>query len=76
MKSITYTYDQFVQIVTQLNRIQVTGLDQARTLTMVGMLLDEGVQSEIPDENADSRNGDDGQDEGKGDTGDDTEGHC
>ncbi len=45
MKTISYTYEQITGIVNNLNRLQVTGLEQARTLTMVGVLLDEGVQS-------------------------------
>ena len=45
MKTISYTYEQVAGIVNNLNRIQVTGLEQARTLAMIGVLLDEGVQS-------------------------------
>ncbi len=49
MKTVSYTYEQIAGIVNNLNRIQVMGLEQARILAMVGVLLDEGVQSEIPD---------------------------
>lgn len=49
MKTISYTYEQITGIVNNLNRLQVTGLEQARALTMVGVLLDEGVQSDGTD---------------------------
>ena len=45
MKTIRYTYEQISGIVNNLNRIQVTGLEQARILTMIGLLLDQGEQA-------------------------------
>ncbi len=71
MKMITYTGDQLSQLVAHLNRIRVTGMEQATELAMVRVILDDGKVQDIPEECAE------GEPSGgkEGVTGE-TEGHC
>ena len=64
IKKIVFTIEQFTHIVNLLNKVQVTGLDQAKILVMIDIALNEGEQ--IREESAmaeadESRSGKEGQ---------------
>lgn len=44
IKKIVFTIEQFAHIVNLLNKVQVTGIEQAKILVMIDMALNEGEQ--------------------------------
>ena len=49
MKKVTYTLEQIENIVGLLNRLEIKGIGQARTLAAAAMILDAGVITEDSD---------------------------